>query len=205
MLIRCRPSYISWSYRRNKWRNCKRYNQHIYIYIYIYIYLDNSIIVIKKLRVTSIWVEQMIDDEETRLLRKEMVPKAQLMPFFDRPFLPQRYTSLNYLVMNYVSLLLLKAELVLNCRSNRPLTIPREPGFRTVNSKCWSCISENELYYFQHAHTWSPIKWIYLNLIDNKLQYDWWRAWMMMYNISSYRTFHCHFYIISGVVLSLSF
>ncbi|XWS75350.1 hypothetical protein CRYUN_Cryun01aG0079100 [Craigia yunnanensis] len=77
-------------------------------------------------------LQKMIDDEEIRLLRKEMVPKAQLMPFFDRPFLPQR--------------------------SNRPLTIPREPGFRTVNSKCWSCISENELYCFQHAHTWSPIK-----------------------------------------------
>lgn len=32
----------------------------------------------------------MIEEEEIRMLRKEMVPKAQLMPFFDRPFLPQR-------------------------------------------------------------------------------------------------------------------
>ncbi|MBA0825795.1 hypothetical protein Goarm_010712, partial [Gossypium armourianum] len=31
----------------------------------------------------------MIEDEEIRCLRKEMVPKAQLMPFFDRPFFPQ--------------------------------------------------------------------------------------------------------------------
>ncbi|TYI13289.1 hypothetical protein ES332_A08G048100v1 [Gossypium tomentosum] len=77
-------------------------------------------------------VQKMIEDEEIRCLRKEMVPKAQLMPFFDRPFFPQR--------------------------SNRPLTIPREPSFRTVNSKCWSCISENELYYFHHAHAWNPIK-----------------------------------------------
>ncbi|XP_039035804.1 protein TPX2 isoform X2 [Hibiscus syriacus] len=77
-------------------------------------------------------VQKMIEDEEIRSLRKEMVPKAQLMPFFDRPFFPQR--------------------------SNRPLTIPREPSFRSVNSKCWSCISENELYYFQHAHAWNPIK-----------------------------------------------
>ncbi|KAK9015352.1 hypothetical protein V6N11_006463 [Hibiscus sabdariffa] len=77
-------------------------------------------------------VQKMIEDEEIRSLRKEMVPKAQLMPFFDRPFFPQR--------------------------SNRPLTIPREPSFRTVNSKCWSCISENELHYFQHAHAWNPIK-----------------------------------------------
>ncbi|XP_022759973.1 protein TPX2 [Durio zibethinus] len=77
-------------------------------------------------------VQKMIDDEEIRLLRKEMVPKAQLMPYFDKPFFPQR--------------------------SNRPLTIPKEPSFRTVNSKCWSCISESELYYFLHAHAWSPIK-----------------------------------------------
>ena len=26
-----------------------------------------------------------------RLPRKEMVPRTQLMPFFDRPFFPQRY------------------------------------------------------------------------------------------------------------------
>ncbi|XP_039064060.1 protein TPX2-like [Hibiscus syriacus] len=77
-------------------------------------------------------LHKMIEDEEIRSLRKEMVPKAQLMPFFDRPFFPQR--------------------------SNRPLTIPREPSFRSVSSKCWSCISENELYYFQHAHAWNPIK-----------------------------------------------
>ncbi|TYI13291.1 hypothetical protein ES332_A08G048100v1 [Gossypium tomentosum] len=34
-------------------------------------------------------VQKMIEDEEIRCLRKEMVPKAQLMPFFDRPFFPQ--------------------------------------------------------------------------------------------------------------------
>ncbi|XWS46454.1 hypothetical protein CRYUN_Cryun14cG0068400 [Craigia yunnanensis] len=77
-------------------------------------------------------LQKMIEDQEIRLLRKEMIPKAQLMPFFDRPFFPQR--------------------------SNRPLTIPREPSFRSVNSKCWSCISENELYYFQLDQAWNPIK-----------------------------------------------
>ncbi|KAF3580665.1 hypothetical protein DY000_02033911 [Brassica cretica] len=35
-------------------------------------------------------LQKMIEEEEIRMLRKEMVPKAQLMPFFDRPFLPQR-------------------------------------------------------------------------------------------------------------------
>ncbi|EPS73384.1 hypothetical protein M569_01375, partial [Genlisea aurea] len=43
-----------------------------------------------------------IEEEEVRILRREkMIPKAQLMPIFDQPFLPQR--------------------------STRPLTIPREP------------------------------------------------------------------------------
>ncbi|XP_010528583.1 PREDICTED: protein TPX2 isoform X2 [Tarenaya hassleriana] len=74
-------------------------------------------------------LQKMIEEEEIRLLRKEMVPKAQLMPFFDRPFLPQR--------------------------SNRPLTMPKEPSFKSLNSTCWSCFYNNNnsyLYHFQHAH-----------------------------------------------------
>lgn len=35
-------------------------------------------------------LEQIIEEEEIRMLRKEMIPRAQLMPFFDRPFFPQR-------------------------------------------------------------------------------------------------------------------
>ncbi|KAK9180784.1 hypothetical protein WN944_023919 [Citrus x changshan-huyou] len=34
---------------------------------------------------------QMIEEEEIRLMRKEMIPRAQLMPLFDRPFFPQRF------------------------------------------------------------------------------------------------------------------
>ncbi|KAK6791120.1 hypothetical protein RDI58_010201 [Solanum bulbocastanum] len=56
-------------------------------------------------------VQKMIEEEEVRLLRKEMIPRAQLMPFFDKPFLPQR--------------------------STRPLTIPKEPSFM-LNGKCSS-------------------------------------------------------------------
>ncbi|XP_043722044.1 protein TPX2-like isoform X2 [Telopea speciosissima] len=63
-------------------------------------------------------VQKMIEEEEVRSLRKEMIPRAQLMPFFDRPFFPQR--------------------------STRPLTVPKEPSFiRILNSKC--CLSSNEL------------------------------------------------------------
>lgn len=36
-------------------------------------------------------LKQVIEEEEVKMLRKEMIPRAQLMPFFDRPFFPQRY------------------------------------------------------------------------------------------------------------------
>ncbi|GAV58452.1 TPX2 domain-containing protein [Cephalotus follicularis] len=78
-------------------------------------------------------VQKIIEDEEIRMLRKEMIPRAQLMPYFDRPFFPQR-------------------------QSNRPLTVPREPSFRNVNSRCWSCISDIELYHFEQVQAWKPIK-----------------------------------------------
>ncbi|XP_033139017.1 protein TPX2-like isoform X4 [Brassica rapa] len=70
-------------------------------------------------------LQKMIEEEEIRMLRKEMVPKAQLMPFFDRPFLPQR--------------------------SSRPLTMPKEPSFGNVNSTCWTCVFNNQ-YYLYHIH-----------------------------------------------------
>ncbi|KAL9408886.1 hypothetical protein AB3S75_047299 [Citrus x aurantiifolia] len=35
-------------------------------------------------------LQKMIEEEEIRLMRKEMIPRAQLMPLFDRPFFPQR-------------------------------------------------------------------------------------------------------------------
>ncbi|KAL1225035.1 Microtubule-destabilizing protein 60 [Cardamine amara subsp. amara] len=73
-------------------------------------------------------LQKMIEEEEVRMLRKEMVPKAQLMPYFDRPFLPQR--------------------------SSRPLTMPKEPSFGNVNSTCWTCVFNNQhyLYHLNHAH-----------------------------------------------------
>nr|XP_010924133.1 protein TPX2 isoform X2 [Elaeis guineensis] len=55
---------------------------------------------------------KVIEEEEIKTMRKEMVPKAQLMPMFDRPFLPQR--------------------------STRPLTVPREPSFHFLKQKLCS-------------------------------------------------------------------
>ncbi|KAM7515902.1 hypothetical protein LguiA_005485 [Lonicera macranthoides] len=71
-------------------------------------------------------IHKMIEEEEVRMLRKEMIPRAQLMPLFDRPFFPQR--------------------------SRRPLTVPREPCFHSTSGKETSCFSSScyGLYDFQH-------------------------------------------------------
>lgn len=33
---------------------------------------------------------QLEEEEEIKRLRKELIPKAQPMPYFDRPFIPRR-------------------------------------------------------------------------------------------------------------------
>ncbi|KAK1370780.1 TPX2 domain-containing protein [Heracleum sosnowskyi] len=63
-------------------------------------------------------VQKMIEEEEVKMLRKEMVPKAQLMPRFNKPFHPQR--------------------------STRPLTIPKEPSM--MSDKCSSRFSFYNLF-----------------------------------------------------------
>ncbi|CAJ2640657.1 unnamed protein product [Trifolium pratense] len=76
---------------------------------------------------------KMIEEEEIRLLRKEMVPRAQLMPYFDKPFSPQR--------------------------SNR--TVARESCIHMLTSKCWSCTSGNGFYNMHqcgHQALNNPIK-----------------------------------------------
>ncbi|XP_061947953.1 microtubule-destabilizing protein 60 isoform X1 [Populus nigra] len=103
-------------------------------------------------------IQKIIEEEEVRTMRKEMVPRAQLMPYFDRPFFPQRLKPLARALWD-----IKQVDLFLWCRSSRPLTVPREPSFHMVNSKCWSCIPEDELYYyFEHAHphdhAWKPVK-----------------------------------------------
>ncbi|CAJ1868219.1 unnamed protein product [Sphenostylis stenocarpa] len=67
-------------------------------------------------------LQKLIEEEEVRLLRKEMVPRAQLMPYFDKPFSPQR--------------------------SSR--SVPRESCIHMMSSKCWSCSVGNEIYSLHH-------------------------------------------------------
>ncbi|QHO17259.1 hypothetical protein HN51_032867 [Arachis hypogaea] len=63
--------------------------------------------------------QKLEEEEEIRRLRKELIPKAQPMPYFDRPFIPRR--------------------------STKHPTIPREPKFHIPQHKKIKCLSWNDL------------------------------------------------------------
>jgi hypothetical protein len=44
----------------------------------------------EQLRLEREQQEKLEEEEMIRQLRKELVPKAQPMPYFDRPFVPKR-------------------------------------------------------------------------------------------------------------------
>ncbi|XP_012437294.1 microtubule-destabilizing protein 60 [Gossypium raimondii] len=70
--------------------------------------------------------QKMAEEEEIKMLRKELIPKAQPMPYFDRPFIPKR--------------------------SSKNPTIPREPKFHIPQHKKVKCfVSWNDMspYTFQ--------------------------------------------------------
>ncbi|KAL5987636.1 hypothetical protein ACLOJK_035386 [Asimina triloba] len=62
---------------------------------------------------------KMEEEEEIRRLRKELVPRAQPMPYFDRPFIPKR--------------------------SMKHPTIPKEPKFHIPQHKKIKCMSWNDI------------------------------------------------------------
>ncbi|XP_022993564.1 uncharacterized protein LOC111489526 isoform X2 [Cucurbita maxima] len=73
--------------------------------------------------------QKMAEEEELRRLRKELVPKAQPMPYFDRPFIPRRSAKLP--------------------------TIPREPKFHIPQQKkSKSCLPWNDV--GSHYYTFQP-------------------------------------------------
>ncbi|MCD7460200.1 hypothetical protein HAX54_043060 [Datura stramonium] len=73
-------------------------------------------------------LQKMAEEEEIRRLRKELVPKAQPMPYFDRPFIPRR--------------------------STKDPTIPREPKFHIPqHKKIKCCMSWNDMY-IQNNSEW---------------------------------------------------
>jgi hypothetical protein len=58
-------------------------------------------------------MQQFEAQEEIRRMRRVMVPRAQLMPYFDQPFIPQR--------------------------SSKRLTMPKEPNFHYIQNKKMKC------------------------------------------------------------------
>lgn len=74
-------------------------------------------------------LQKMAEEEEIRRLRKELVPKAQPMPYFDRPFIPRR--------------------------SAKNPTMPREPKFHLPqHKKIKSCMSLNDDMYIRNENEW---------------------------------------------------
>ncbi|KAG8384634.1 hypothetical protein BUALT_Bualt04G0138300 [Buddleja alternifolia] len=67
--------------------------------------------------------QKLAEEEEIRRLRKVLVPKAQPMPYFDRPFIPRR--------------------------STKHPTIPKEPNFHVPQHKKIKCYlsSDDDFYY----------------------------------------------------------
>ncbi|XP_042496648.1 reticulocyte-binding protein 2 homolog a-like [Macadamia integrifolia] len=62
---------------------------------------------------------KLAEEEEIRRLRRELVPKAQPMPYFDRPFIPRR--------------------------SLKHPTVPKEPKFHIPQHKKIKCMSWNDM------------------------------------------------------------
>ncbi|KAF8399577.1 hypothetical protein HHK36_015444 [Tetracentron sinense] len=71
--------------------------------------------------------QKLAEEEEIKMLRRrELIPKAQPMPYFDRPFIPKR--------------------------SLKHPTIPREPKFHIPHHKKIKCMSWNGLNIYTHQH-----------------------------------------------------
>lgn len=68
-------------------------------------------------------LQKLAEEDEIKRLRKELVPRAQPMPFFDRPFIPKRSSKLP--------------------------TIPKEPRFHIPNHKRAKSISWNDFNAYQ--------------------------------------------------------
>lgn len=63
------------------------------VHYYCYYYSDIPALILPcflSLNTDCLYVVQLEEEEEIRRLRRELVPKAQPMPYFDRPFIPRR-------------------------------------------------------------------------------------------------------------------
>ncbi|KAM7506828.1 hypothetical protein LguiA_017281 [Lonicera macranthoides] len=87
-------------------------------------YVAEKMSLIEQYRMEMERQRKLDEEEEIRRLRKELVPRAQPMPYFDRPFIPRR--------------------------SEKHPTIPKEPRFHLPQHKKIKCyVSWNDLYTHQ--------------------------------------------------------
>jgi hypothetical protein len=63
--------------------------------MYVPLIFDNYIM----LNQVVYYYTQVMEEREIKMMRKEMVPKAQLMPAFDKPFHPQRQLFNIYMIL----------------------------------------------------------------------------------------------------------
>ncbi|XP_034705900.1 protein WVD2-like 4 isoform X2 [Vitis riparia] len=76
--------------------------------------------------------QKLEEEEEVKRLRKELVPKAQPMPYFDRPFIPRRSPK--------------PPTVPTEPRSLKQPTVPREPRFHIPQQKkIKCCMSWNDM------------------------------------------------------------
>lgn len=88
----------------------------------------------------------MAEEEEIKRLRKVLVPKAQPMPYFDRPFIPRRYET-DYHQITWIILLMTYTFVLIGFRSEKHPTVPKEPKFHVPHHKKIKCYTSLDDFY----------------------------------------------------------
>ncbi|XP_058085621.1 microtubule-destabilizing protein 60-like [Magnolia sinica] len=96
----------------------KKYNE-LFASFFFFFQVAEKISLMDQYRLERERQLKMEEEEEIRRLRKELVPRAQPMPYFDRPSIPKR--------------------------SLKNPTIPKEPKFHNPQHKKIKCMSWNDI------------------------------------------------------------
>ncbi|KAF9624136.1 hypothetical protein IFM89_008074 [Coptis chinensis] len=89
-------------------------------------YVTEKLSLIEQYKLERERQQKLAEEEEIRRLRKELVPRAQPMPYFDRPFVPQR--------------------------SVKHPTVPKQPKFHMPQHKKIRCMSWNDISIYTDQH-----------------------------------------------------
>lgn len=67
-------------------------------------FMDKKLSYLEQQKLEELRIQKLSEEEEIKRLREEMIPYAQVMPFFDQQFIPKK--------------------------ASKPLTVPKEPNFQ---------------------------------------------------------------------------